>query len=339
MSRRRTATAWSARGRRAEDLVQETYLRAWRSHSTFEGRSSLRTWLYRIATNARLSALGQRCRRVLPRSGRSGRRSRCSAGSGGARGGVAGAGAGRCGDPRDRRPRPRLSRRVTAATGARRHPAVLPACQRAELLLREVLRFSAGEVAAVLGVSTAAVKSASQGARDRLDEVAPSPESVVEPVEPRARGLSRQYYERNTDRMFPVVISKAFPPRPDVLVVRCTSWWVAKRRTRPSASGIPRASAPRVPASACECVSWNANGGDLPPAGVNVLLTVPTSSRARCRPPGTSGPVVPAVVAAGRGGGGRRTRRRTRGRSAPSGCRSGCCRGRCRSAGPACRSR
>src|SRR4051795_11946009 len=50
----------------AEDLVQETYLRAWRSYATFEGRSSLRTWLHRIAANACLSALEQRGRRVLP---------------------------------------------------------------------------------------------------------------------------------------------------------------------------------------------------------------------------------------------------------------------------------
>jgi RNA polymerase sigma-70 factor (ECF subfamily) len=50
----------------AEDVVQETDLRAWHAYDAFEGRSSVRTWLYQIATNACLSTLVHRSRRVLP---------------------------------------------------------------------------------------------------------------------------------------------------------------------------------------------------------------------------------------------------------------------------------
>ncbi|HEY3903032.1 MAG TPA: RNA polymerase subunit sigma-70 [Streptosporangiaceae bacterium] len=50
----------------AEDLVQETYLRAWRSYGRFEGRSSVRTWLYQIATNRCLTELASPSRRMLP---------------------------------------------------------------------------------------------------------------------------------------------------------------------------------------------------------------------------------------------------------------------------------
>jgi RNA polymerase sigma-70 factor, ECF subfamily len=50
----------------AEDLVQETFLRAWKAYHAFEGRSSVRTWLYRIATNVCLTNLEGRPRRPLP---------------------------------------------------------------------------------------------------------------------------------------------------------------------------------------------------------------------------------------------------------------------------------
>src|ERR1700710_429015 len=50
----------------AEDLVQETYIRAWKGYDRFEGRSSLRTWLHQIATRACLTALDSRNRRPLP---------------------------------------------------------------------------------------------------------------------------------------------------------------------------------------------------------------------------------------------------------------------------------
>jgi RNA polymerase sigma-70 factor (ECF subfamily) len=175
----------------AEDLVQETYLRAWRSYAGFEGRSSLRTWLYRIATNSCLTALEHRGRRPLP----SGLRAPSE-------------------DPTvplapDRPEAGWLQPLPDAATAA--DPAVivaardslrlaliaalqlLPARQRAVLILRDVLAWPAAEVAELLGSSTAAVKSMLQRARGLIDRLAPAEDQLLEPAEPGARALVDQY--------------------------------------------------------------------------------------------------------------------------------------------------
>lgn len=178
----------------AEDLVQDTYLRAWRAADRFEGRSSLRTWLYRIATNACLSAMESRGRRPLP-SG--------------------------LGAPSDDPERPvvetpevpwlepmpdawlggpppgdpaavAVSRSSTrlALVAALQH---LPPRQRAVLLLRDVLRWQAAEVAELLGTTTASVNSALQRARAQLDRVTPVEEELTEPAEPERRRLLDRY--------------------------------------------------------------------------------------------------------------------------------------------------
>jgi RNA polymerase sigma-70 factor (ECF subfamily) len=173
----------------AEDLVQETYLRAWRSYSTFEGRSSVRVWLYRIATNACLTALEQRGRRALP------------SGLGGPSDDPAAAGP----DPGVAWVEPIpdalvFSDPATIVTGRESLRLALiaalqylPPKQRAVLILREVLAFPAAEVATMLDTTVAAVKSTLQRARARLDETAPARSDIIEPTDPQARALLAEY--------------------------------------------------------------------------------------------------------------------------------------------------
>jgi RNA polymerase sigma-70 factor (ECF subfamily) len=152
----------------AEDMVQETFLRAWRRRETFEGRSTLRAWLYRIATNVCLDALAQRPRRMLPIT-------RAAA------------------SPADLpipaslmepiwlEPFPdellapeydepemyyAARENISVAFMAALH--LLPPRQRAVLLLRDVLEWRASEVAALLGLTIPAVKSALHRARTTL---------------------------------------------------------------------------------------------------------------------------------------------------------------------------
>jgi RNA polymerase sigma-70 factor (ECF subfamily) len=183
----------------AEDVVQETYLRAWRSYGGFEGRSSVRAWLYRIATNACLTALEHRGRRALP-SGLGGPEPDPAAPPVPAGAGVAWlqpvpdalvipAG----GDPGAGDPAAIAAARENLRLALIASLQYLPARQRAVLLLRDVLAFPAAETAAVLGMTTVAAKSALQRARARLAEVAPAADRVAEPAGPAARALLDRY--------------------------------------------------------------------------------------------------------------------------------------------------
>jgi RNA polymerase sigma-70 factor (ECF subfamily) len=178
----------------AQDLVQETYLRAWRAYDGFEGRSSVRAWLYRIATNACLTALEQRGRRALP--------SGLGAPADDPDAAPAAAGPGQAwvepvpdawvtGDSRD--PAAVVAAREGVRLALIASLQYLPPRPRAVLLLREVLGFPAAEVAAMLGLSVPAVKSALQRARARLAELPPVPGRLAEPADPAARRLLDLY--------------------------------------------------------------------------------------------------------------------------------------------------
>jgi RNA polymerase sigma-70 factor, ECF subfamily len=177
----------------AEDLVQETYLRAWRAYDRFEGRSSLRTWLYRIATSACLTSLQSRGRRPLPT-------------------GLGGPGADPDGPLVQRPEVPWLEPIPDAMVGAEQSdPATivtsresirlaliaalqhLPPRQRAVLVLRDVLKWKAAEVAELLETTTTAVNSILQRARAQLAEASPSEDQVVEPTAADQRALLERY--------------------------------------------------------------------------------------------------------------------------------------------------
>jgi RNA polymerase sigma-70 factor (ECF subfamily) len=163
----------------AEDQVQETMLRAWRSYGEFRGQASVRTWLYRIATNACLRALENRRRRPLP------------------------SGLGTPGQDPDGPlaaataevpwlepfpdallgPAPADPAVIIGARASLRLALIaalqyLPARQRAVLILRDVLAWRAAEVAELLGTTTVAVNSALQRARAHLARVAPGPDQI-----------------------------------------------------------------------------------------------------------------------------------------------------------------
>jgi RNA polymerase sigma-70 factor, ECF subfamily len=212
----------------AEDLVQETYLRAWRSFDRFEHRSSLRTWLYRIATNACLNALRHGSRRVLP--------SDLGPSSTDPLAALASAAGTRWIEP--------LPHAMLAAGGG--DPAAiavdresirlaliaslqyLSPGQRAVLILRDVLAWPAAEVAETLEMNVGAVKSLLQRARRRLEAVRPQMGDVLEPSHPEARRLLREYmaaFENADTAAFERLLREDA-----VLETTGTSSWFAGRR-------------------------------------------------------------------------------------------------------------
>ena len=175
----------------AEEIVQDVYLEAWRAYDRFEGRSSLRTWLYRIATRAFIKGVERRKRRPLP-----------SDLNAPAMDPLAGVRAGSA-ELAWLQPVPDsvLTGTVSdpAAVVTERHTMRLafvaalqnlPPRQRAVLILRDVLDWRATEVAALLELSVAAVNSALQRARARLPV---DHDSVVEPSQARQRELVDRY--------------------------------------------------------------------------------------------------------------------------------------------------
>ncbi len=170
----------------AEDAVQETMLRAWRSLDRFEGRSALRSWLYRIATNVCLDAIGGRERRARPMD------------------------LGPAGEPvvENLRELPEVTwitplptpdeeveQRDTlrlAFVAALQH---LPPKQRAALILCEVLRWQAAEAAELLETSVASINSALQRARATLATADVGAPAQLDPaqLDPEARALLDRY--------------------------------------------------------------------------------------------------------------------------------------------------
>ena len=165
----------------AEDAVQDTLLRAWKALDRFEGRSALRSWLYRIATNVCMDMLGGRERRARPMD------------------------LGPAGEPllENLGERPEVTwiepipdpaestvERDTirlAFVAALQH---LPPRQRAVLILREVLHWQAREVAELLDTSVASVNSALQRARATLSE------AEVHDSTPKLEGADRELLDR-----------------------------------------------------------------------------------------------------------------------------------------------
>jgi RNA polymerase sigma-70 factor (ECF subfamily) len=180
----------------AEDAVQETMLRAWRALESFEGRSALRSWLYSIATNVCLDMLNGKERRARPMElGAPGTPVIESLGT------PIGESAWILPMPDSRAVPAEADPAEVAASketlklafiAALQH---LPPRQRAVLILRDVLRWKASEVAELLDTSVASVNSALQRARATIDATDITPEDPADPIDPEHSDLLQRYLD------------------------------------------------------------------------------------------------------------------------------------------------
>jgi RNA polymerase sigma-70 factor, ECF subfamily len=267
----------------AEDAVQDALLRAWRGLSRFEGRSTLRSWLYTIATNACLDQIARRPKRVLPIDYGPATDPHLGPGEPLVESvwidpypdetlGV---------DDRSAAPDARYERRESvelAFIAALQH---LPANQRAVLILREVLGFSAKEVAGTLGTTVASVNSALQRARTAVDERVPaqSQQATLRVLgDERLSEIVDRYvdaWERSDVEAFAAMLAEdatfAMPPLAswyqgrDAIALWAAGWPLSGawnwRVVRTTANGQP----------ALGFYAWNAEDQGYRPFALNVL--------------------------------------------------------------------
>ena len=263
----------------AEDALQETMLRAWRGLAGFEAGRPLRPWLYKIATNAGLDLIAKRQTRVLRLDGA--QPSEPTDGPGtplvesvwiepypdehlGLEDGYAA-------------PESRYEQRESVELAFITALQQLPARQRAALILREVLGFSAREVAQSLGTTAASVNSALQRARKTVDEALPdsSQQQTLRSLgDDRLRGLVERYVaaweSRDVDLMVAVLaedVSFAMPPFPH--------WWSGRESVMDFivSTGTPPLRHVLTRASGQPAVGWYIRqaGGVYLPTSIEVL--------------------------------------------------------------------
>ena len=267
----------------AEDALQEALTNAWRALPRFEGRSSLRSWLYKIATNACLKLIERRPTRVLPID------------------------YGPPADPHDAPAEPlvesvwvepypdaRLGLDASVAGPEARYEQresvelafiaalqLLPPTQRAVLILRDVLGFSGGEVADALETTPAAVYSALQRAHKTIDERLPaeSQQATLRALgDERLRAIVEQYVRAWEDGDVDAVVALlaedatlTMPPRP--------TWYRGREAVAGFLRAYPLASENRsrlIPAGASGQLAfghyfWDAETQRFLPHGVNLL--------------------------------------------------------------------